>query len=84
MRDHLHLRRAPPHNLLLQAIPAVTSHQINMTVLNKRNGGSAAKAGSVFQDPTCLMAIVQRPAAGVDITYAGMLIPHFLALLGHA
>lgn len=68
MRDHPHLRRAPPLNLLLQATPAVTSHQMNMTVRNKRNGESAAKAGLLFQDPTCPMATVQRPAAGVDFT----------------
>ena len=45
----------------------MTSLQTNMTVLNKRNGGSAAKAGSAFLDLTCLMAIVQRPVDGVDI-----------------
>ena len=45
----------------------MTSLQMNMTVLNKRNGGSAAKAGSAFLDLTCLMGIVQRPVDGVDI-----------------
>lgn len=83
MRDHPHLLPAPPHNLLLQAIPAVTSHQMNMTVRNKRNGESAAKAGLVFQDPTCPMATVQKPAADVDIS-AGMLVLHPGTLLGHA
>ena len=45
----------------------MTSLQMNMTVLSKRNGGSAPKAGSPFLGLTCLMAIVQRPVDGVDI-----------------
>ena len=68
MRDHPHHQQAPPHSLLLQATPAMTSPQMNMTVRNKRNGGSAAKAGSPSLDPTCLMAIVQRLVDGVDTT----------------
>lgn len=66
-RGHLHPQQAPRHNLRLQATPAMTSLQMNMTVLNKRNGGNAAKAGSAFLALTCLMGIVQRPVGGVDI-----------------
>ena len=80
MRGHLHPQQAPRHNLLLQATPAMTSLQMNMTVLNKRNGGNAAKAGSAFLALTCLMGIVQRPVGGVDRHQR--LVPHFALVAG--
>lgn len=62
------LHQAVPRNHLLQARSAMTSHQIAMTVCNKRSGGSAVKAGCQSLGLTRPMATVQRPVDGADIT----------------
>lgn len=61
-------QQAVPHSLLLQARPAMTSHQIPIAARNKRSGASAVKAGCQFQGLIPPMVTVQKPVDGADIT----------------
>lgn len=64
MKDH---QQAVPHRLLLQARPAMTSHQIPIAARNKRSGASAVKAGCQYRGLIPPMATVQKPVDGADI-----------------
>lgn len=64
-KDH---QQAVPRSLLLQARPAMTSHQIPIAARNKRSGASAVKAGCQSQGLIPPMATVQKPVDGADTT----------------